>query len=509
VKPREIQIARPDWGIAFPRPTVEAGGLPLKVLALPDELLVPLQQQAGRVATPLVSVGDQVTRYQPIATGLENGLQSRIHAPTSGKVTAIELHAAPGLTEVLCVRIESDHQDRIWEPDAARLAAADASADELRSAIAAAGIVGLGGALFPTSVKLDPDKQIATLILNGVECEPRINCDDALIQKRPDAILQGAQIMLKILRADNCVVALKSDAEPALRAMRNALRNLDDDRFELALVPPVYPAGGESQLVQLLSGTEVPSGGLPWDAGFLCQNVATAAAIADCINNGVPLTTRIVTVTGSGVKEPVNIEARIGTSLSELINFAGGYAAEAVQLCMGGPMMGIALESDRLPVTKACNCIYVQSVETLTRPATELPCIRCGDCADVCPVNLAPQMMLAAERTSDFERLGQLGLKDCIECGCCDYVCPSNIPLTHKFASTKRAQRQLEFERQRARKAEQRFSARETREERRKMRINQELDAQTTELDSAAADSKAALQELLARVNKRGREDQK
>ena len=498
----EIQIAQPTWGIAFPRPAVDAGGLPLRVMPLPDRLVVALQQNPGIAAKALVKVGALVARGEPIGITAENAFAGHIHAPSSGKVVAVESQPVPGLPAALCVHIEVDHEDRLWEKLQPRIDLASASTTDLRTAIASAGIVGLGGALFPASIKLDPDRQVNSLILNGVECEPRINCDDALIQHRPDEVLLGAQIMMQILGAQECLVALKADAKPALDAMRTALEKLGDKRMRLALLPPVYPAGGEAQLIQLLSDVEIPAGGLPWETGHVCQNVATAAAVARFISTGEPPSTRIVTLTGSGLRTPVNVETRIGTSISDLVEFAGGYASQAVQLSMGGPMMGLAVANDSLPVTKACNCIYIQAEESLVTQPTELPCIRCGDCAVVCPVMLSPQLLLSAQRISDFDRLSELGLDACVECGCCDYVCPSHIPLTAGFTEAKQQQRDIAFERRRAEKAELRFAARSARQHTRESAAQQALDAQTAAIDSDPVKNKNVLQELLARVNK-------
>jgi electron transport complex protein RnfC len=498
----ELVLAKPGWGISFPRPTATAGGLPLHSMPVPEELIVSLHQNIGAAATALVKPGATVLKGEPIGAIPENGLGARVHAPTSGLVTAITPGAVPGQADAMCVHIRSDHQERSWPGYTAQADPLALPAKQLHTAVVEAGIVGLGGAQFPAGNKLDAGG-IKTLILNGVECEPRINCDDALMRYRAGEILLGAQIMLRILGADDCIVAVKSDTLTAIEQLRAALQELGDSRFRLALVPPVYPAGGEAQLVQLLTGREIPAGGLPKDIGMLCQNVGTAAAIARFLTRGEPLISRIVTVTGSGITSPVNIEARIGTPLNKLIEFAGGYTSTATQLIMGGPMMGAGLSSDDLPVTKACNCIYVQALPA-TPPPLEMPCIRCTDCATVCPVALTPQLLLQAKRTDDFTKLEQLGLSDCIECGCCDYVCPSHIPLTSNFIAAKQTQQNIAFENQRAIKAEARFNARAERLQIRDEERQQELDGQIANIDRVAAnegESKDALRRLLQRVD--------
>jgi electron transport complex protein RnfC len=509
-----IRVAKPRWGLTFDQPGTVSEGLPLHLMPVPDELIVPLHQHAGLAALPLVSAGDSVLKGEPIGMASATGLGTRIHAPTSGTVTAVGPHLVPGRGESLCVHIRADQQDRRWAGYQPVAEPARESTPWLRQAIAEAGIVGLGGAAFPANIKLNPGIGIETLLLNGVECEPGIDCDNALMQNRAAHILLGAQIMLRILETDSCIIAVKSNASAAIASMQNAMRQLGDDRLRLALVPPVYPAGSEAQLVKLVTGREIPAGGLPWDAGIVCQNVATAAAMARFFTLGEPLISRIVTVTGTAIAAPANIEARLGTSIGDLLEFAGGYApvcdaSTAVQLSMGGPMMGTTLPADTLPLTKACNCILAEIPADLAQPAAELPCIRCGDCATVCPVDLTPQMLLQARRMNDFEKLQQLGLSDCIECGCCDYVCPSHIELTATFVRAKQTLWEIGFERRRARKAEARFKARSARLEQNRQQLEQELNNQIETLDATGGNTAKALQELLERTGQRGGGTQK
>lgn len=482
-------ITRPiTWGIRFPRPAAAAGGLRLVTAPVPDQLVVPLNQSIGFPAEPLVAVGERVRKGQPIGAFEGSAPAAPVHAPTSGTVTAIETRPATGRGMALCIEMEADSLDESWSgyqriPDPLRL-----PANKLRDAVTEAGIVGLGGAMFPARIKLNPGLGVTTLILNGVECEPRIACDDALMLSVPERILLGAQIMLRILEADECLIAIKENAAASER-MQAAIEQLKDDRFRIAPVPAIYPTGGEEQLIHLLTGVEVPHGGLPWDTGIICQNVATAAAVAHFFTAGEPLISRIVTVNGSGVQQPVNVNTRIGTPIHQLIEIAGGYTQDAHKLIMGGPMMGIALPDDALPVTKACNSIYVASRDELPDPAPEMPCIRCGDCAAVCPVQLMPQLLLQAQRINDYDRLTTLGLPDCIECGCCDFVCPSRIPLTSRFRGAKQTLWDIGFEKRRARSALVRFDAR-----------NARLGQEVSSLQEPPGDSKAALAELLKRT---------
>ena len=497
--------AQPRWGIPFPRPAAASGALNVLEAPLPERLVIPIHQHAGHPTEICVSVGDRVLKGQPLTTA-GAAPSAIVHASSSGVVTEISSGPVTAGADGLRIVIETDGQDAPWssygERDPGSL-----SADELRRAVTEAGVVGLGGALFPTDLKLTPGCHIHTLILNGVECEPRISCDDALMRDNPQRVLLGAELMLRALGAERCLVAVK-EATPACTAMQSAVDALGNDTIRAVPVPAVYPAGGEDQLIELLLQAEVPAGGLPRDTGAVCQNVGTAAAFARFVTTGEPLIDRIVSISGKGVQQPANVRARIGTPISDLIRCAGGYTDQAARLIMGGPMMGIALPDDALPITKGTNSLYVAAIDELATPGPEMPCIRCGECATVCPVNLTPQLMLAALPQDDFERLGQLGLPDCVECGCCDFVCPSHIPLTRRFVAAKNTLRNIEFEQQRAELADQRYSARTERLEKWEAEAAAELDAQTEELADSPENARDALAELLKRTAQKQRGDE-
>ncbi len=430
------QPRRPDWGIhgtTFKNLSKQA---PIRIAPLPAQATLCLQQ-GPFTATPVVAPGERVLTGQPIAVDTGG---TRIHASVTGRVTAVGLHPVPGPqpTRAPCVVIQREG-DEEWhdscEPvaDPSRLAPA-----EVCRRLAAAGIVGLGGALYPTARKLAPGVPIRALLVNGVECEPWITCDEVLLRERAASVIAGARIAMHALGAAHAVIAVEGDMPEARVAVHDALQAAGDSGIGLAVVTAKYPAGGERQLVQLLTGEEVPAGGLPRDLGYVVQNAGTLAAIATLFRSGEPLVARIVTVTGNGVAAPGNFEVRIGTPLRQLVDLAGGYRYPPTRLLMGGPMMGWALPDDDLAVTKATNCLVAATAAELAPPRPEMPCIRCGECVQACPARLLPHEMHAALRRGDHATLAALALDACIECGCCDYVCPSAIPLTARFVAAKR-----------------------------------------------------------------------
>ncbi|MGI9308944.1 MAG: electron transport complex subunit RsxC, partial [Gammaproteobacteria bacterium] len=434
-------------------------------------------------------------------------LGTPVHAPTSGRVSAVgvaPVHGGHGEVLLPCVHIEADGHDAIapdrpQRPDISSLSPAD-----IRHGLLEGGICGLGGAMFPAATKLNPITEIDTLIINGAECEPFINCDDALIQSRPQSILQGAQLMMRALQhTDHCIVAIKRDMRAAIETMDAAIKELADDRFILRPVPDAYPVGGERQLIQLLCKREVPSGGLPWDAGAVVQNMGTAAAVSDYLHRGEPLISRMVSVTGAGVREPCNIVARIGTSISDLVEAAGGYTDQAEQLCAGGPMMGAPLSTDQLPIGKNTNCILVSNSTELGTPPPEMPCIQCSLCHEACPAGLMPQQLFAAARHSNLDLLKKHALTDCIECGCCDFVCPSGLPLTPSFVRAKSELWADSFKRQRAEHARKLFNQRNVRLQRKRIARQKTLDSQLEGVDSADETSADALDALKRRIDQR------
>lgn len=430
----------------------------------PDTLVLPLNQQgassspAGEGASssptgdsnaellPCVQVGAALRMGQVIAQSNSN-LGACLHAPVSGTVVAIEMRPTPqhATQLALSIVIANDHLDTRDDSLQPRGDWQTLEPLLLCEHLARGGIVGLGGAVFPTATKLAAHAQypIEYLLINGVECEPYISCDDRLMRERAEQILQGAQILMHAAQAKYCKIAIEADKPEALAIMRAATQQLADTRIDVQAVATAYPSGDEGQLITRLLGKEVPRGGLPAQIGVVMQNVATAYACAQWILQGQPLISRIVTVTGPGIPQPANLEVRLGTRMNDLISACGGYLSNSNvdTLIMGGAMMGRALSNDQLPIVKASNCLIVAPHAALKPATVELPCIRCGECAQACPVSLLPQQLLVYARNDNRVALQELGLFDCIECGCCDYVCPSNITLAARFRIAKHISR--------------------------------------------------------------------
>ena len=427
-------------GILLPANKTASTATPIRHGFVPRRLVLALHQHRGAPAEAIVAVGQRVRKGQLIATAAASGPSAAVHASSSGTVRAIEerpVLAGNGVQSSPCIVIEPDGRDE--SVPASELPEWPHTTEAQRAAIRAGGIVGLGGAVYPTADKLATPVPCKTVIVNGAECEPYISCDDMLMRESPAEIVAGALLLTEVLGAPRCIIAIERDKPQAMEAIERAARALEDPRLKLAEVPTIYPAGGERQLVELLTGEEVPSGRYPGEFGYVCQNVGTAYALQRLRAAHEPLTSRIVTITGSGVRAPQNVAVPIGTPIAELIELCGGYTDDVVRLIAGGSMMGYALPDDDVPTTKATNCIIAATPVEVRIDPHEWPCIRCGDCALVCPSRLLPQDLLVAATTSDLGALATLGLQDCIECGCCDVICPSQIMLTERFRIAKRA----------------------------------------------------------------------
>ncbi len=484
-------------GLRLPHHKAESTENPIYDIPIPQQLVLPISQHVGEPAQPIVGIGECVLKGQLIADP-EGSVGAPVHASSSGKIVAIEpwpVSRRHGETAP-CIVIETDGEDRAIERADTPPSYDTLPRDVLAQMILQGGIVGLGGAVFPTAQKLLQANtcEIDYLLLNGVECEPYISCDDVLMRERAREVVGGAQMLMHALDLDISYIVVESDKPQALKALGAALGEIGDERIVLKQVPTIYPSGGEDQLVQLVTKREVPSGGLPTDAGCLVQNVGTAVAVYDWIENHEPLISRVTTVTGNGVARPMNVRARIGTTVADVVNFTGGYTEHAKQLIVGGPMCGRSVTTDRVPIVKESNCILV--ISETPDPGPEMPCIRCGECAEVCPVRLLPQQLYWYACADDEKKLRTFGLTDCIECGCCDLVCPSHIPLTANFRVAKGRIQECADEKARAERAKRRFEARNERIERDKRERDAELARQKSEAKKAGP---AAIAEILKR----------
>lgn len=451
---------------------------PIARLALPPQLVIPLHQHIGGTPRPLVSVGDTVLRGQRIGAA-DGNVSSAVHAPTSGHVVAIEPRPMPhasGLSSPAVV-IEPDGRDEAIEREPFDWHAA--APGEIRDFLRDAGVVGLGGAVFPSHLKLNPGKSghTDTLVINGAECEPFITCDDMLMRAEPENILRGALIMQRMLAAKQVLVALEDNKPEAAAALKAAAQSLGHASLEVVVVPTRYPAGGAKQLIRVLTGIEVPHGSRSTDYGVQCFNVATALAVWRALEHGEPLTRRIVTVTGN-VERPRNFDVAIGTPISHLFA-AAGLKPDTDKLIMGGPMMGIPLPNIDAPVVKATNCLLASSPTLFAPPEPELPCIRCGECARACPADLQPFELYWHSRARNFGRAQEYKLFDCIECGCCAYVCPSHIPLVDYYRYAKCEIWARERDKDAADSARERFEFRNWRADREKEEKAAKLAART------------------------------
>ncbi|WP_404363469.1 electron transport complex subunit RsxC [Marinobacter sp.] len=459
---------------------------PLQQSSLPDRLVIPLQQHIGSPAETRVEPGDRVLKGDVIADAIGT-MGVPVHAPTSGTIEAIEKAAVPHPSGLLdwCISLVPDGQDT-W---GTRKALADYHQHERQDIlihIRDSGIVGLGGAGFPTSIKLRPPEQdkVDILILNGAECEPYITADDTLMRTKADQVISGMEIMAWILEPERCVIGIEDNKPEAIQALKQAA---GQTRIEVVVIPTRYPSGGEKQLIQILTGREVPHGGIPADTGVMCQNVGTAVAVARAVHLGEPLISRITTVTGQAIREPANYEVLLGTPVSHLLAQAGLEPDRLERLILGGPMMGYTLQTDQVPVIKTTNCLIAAAHGELGQQPPEQPCIRCGACSEACPMELLPQQLFWHARAEEFDKAEHLNLFDCIECGVCSYVCPSSIPLVQYYRFAKGEIRTHRIETLKSDQARQRFEARQARLEREQA----EKEARRQERARAAAEAQA------------------
>jgi electron transport complex protein RnfC len=414
-----------------------SNGQPIELLPLPPLLHVPLQQHIGSPAAPAVRRGQRVAKGELIAHS-QGAISAPVHAPTSGRIMGIgsyHAHHASGLS-VPTITLQPDGEDRWLEgtegvPDPFSL-----DPEEIAARVSAAGIVGLGGATFPSAVKLNLRKKyrLHTLAINGAECEPYLTCDDRLMRERPGQVLDGVRIMAHALGVSRILIAIEGNKPEALGAMATAVAVLGASGAGISVVslPMRYPMGSEKHLVQTLTGRETPARGLTADIGVVVHNPATAFAVHEALRLGHPLVSRVVTVSGAAIARPRNLRVPLGTPVQLLIDQCGGFEEEPARLVSGGPMMGQPLPSTRVPMVKGSNGILALTAAE-TRGREPSPCIRCASCVSACPCGLLPLEMASHTRAGDLEGAVRLGLMDCIGCGSCAYVCPAHIPLVQYF----------------------------------------------------------------------------
>ncbi len=402
----------------------------IEKLLPPDSVVIPLQQHLGAPSEAIVEVGDTVKIGDKV--GEAKGFVSvPCHAPVSGTVKAIEerLHPLGGKSKA--VVIENDGQENYgadFEVDTHYL---DLSAEHMRERICNAGLVGMGGAAFPTHVKLSPpaEKPIDTFILNGAECEPYLTSDHRLMLEHAEEILAGVQIIVKILGCKNCYIGIEKNKPDAIEVMKKAVKS-GGYSYSVLGFNVKYPQGAEKQLIKATVNREVPRSGLPMDVGCLVQNVGTAKAVYEAVSSQRPFIERVVTVSGSGIKNPKNLLVRLGTSLARLFEHCGGTTDSVGKIIMGGPMMGISQFSEEVPVIKGTSGIVLLSKRE-SRLAKPNNCIACARCVDSCPMGLMPTHIANFITHERFLEAKDYGVLDCIECGCCAYICPAKLPLVH------------------------------------------------------------------------------
>lgn len=399
------------------------------------KVYIPMLQHIGAVCQPLVAVGDYVLVGQKIGESTAF-IQAPVHSSVSGSVCAIENHLHPGGQSVLSIVIENDGLYRESEDIKPRGSISNLTPEQIVSAVKEAGIVGMGGAGFPTFVKLSPpkDKKIDTVLINGAECEPYLTSDYRVMKENPDDVIEGLRFIMKAVGASNGIICIEDNKKDVIELMCQKARG--HFGIEVKSLKTKYPQGSEKQLIEVVTKRQVPSGKLPADVGIIVDNIDTAAAIYRSITTGMPLISRVVTVSGGAIKNCCNYRVRIGTLYSEIIDAAGGFKEECVKVLSGGPMMGIAQYSLDVPVIKTSSAILCFTQKEVS-VYDEYSCIRCGKCASVCPMRLLPMQINANVVHGNLENAEKLGVTDCIECGSCSYICPSKRYLVQSFRQAK------------------------------------------------------------------------
>lgn len=422
-------------GIHPPEKKELAKDSPIRETNVPKRVIIPLSQHSGAPGKPIVSAGQEVKKGELIGEPV-GFVSASIHSSVSGKVAAVAEFQGVNGKKATCVVIESDGREE-WaglkdNPDYMSL-----SSEELREKIKDAGIVGLGGAAFPTSVKLSPpqEKPIDTVIINGAECEPYLTSDYRLMVEKPREIIEGLKIIMKVLGAEKGFIGIEDNKPEAVEKMREAAAN--ELNIDVCIAEVKYPQGAEKMLIKAVTDREVPPKRLPMDVNVVVQNVGTAFAVYEAARFEKPLIERVITVTGEGINNPSNLMARIGTPVSDLIDECGGFKGNIKKVISGGPMMGIALGSLDMPVIKGTSGIIAMPEEEVVHVDDYNPCIRCGRCIDACPMGLMPNMLSVLSEKSRYDDTREYNVFDCFECGSCTFVCPSKRPIVQQIKLAK------------------------------------------------------------------------
>lgn len=494
---------------------------PIESLALSKTLRLPLKQHAGMQSLPKVSVSETVAQGQLIAECSE-GVSANIHAPAHGRINKIELMQAghPSGLPVPVIEILVDEARKVQDFSLAPIPDwQQANVEDLISQVKQAGIVGLGGATFPTEIKLR--NQADTLIINAMECEPYITCDDRMLQELADEVIEGARICAHIIGANKIIFATEDNKTNAIKSLATSLEQLEQNEqltpsINIVVAPTKYPSGGEKQTIELVIGKQLPNGELPSSLGLLVQNVATVRAIYKAVTEGETLTERLVTITGDAVNKPGNYWLPFGTLLSDIAEHFEVNRQECKKAVLGGPMMGQSVANFETPVTKSTNCIIFNHEKSnekgwVIEAKQHQSCIRCSECQIACPADLLPQQLYWFSKSEQWESLEKQDLFDCIECGACAYVCPSEIPLVHYFRFGKSEINKIKASQVKSEKAKQRFDFREMRLARAKAeraeKHRKAAEARKQAASEKSEDSKenkqAAINEALARVKQK------
>ncbi len=488
-------------GIHPPENKQQSNKNPIAQASIPSEIVLPLKQHIGKPGDLLVKVGDIVKKGQGL-TQYTSTFMLPVHAPTSGVIKAIELRTTAhpsGLAET-CIVIEPDGEE-CWIEKTPIIDFTQKTPDELIEIIRQAGISGMGGAGFPTAKKIQSGlSRTDILIINAAECEPYITADDVLMRENAQEIIEGISIVEHILKPKLTIIGIEDNKPKAIEALQKAALNKD---IVIRVIPTKYPSGGEKQLIKILTNLEVPNGSIPADIGLMVQNVGSLQAIKRAVIDGEPLIRRVVTLTGNSFRTPKNVWALLGTPVQALLDEFGYQADKKLpRLIMGGPMMGFTLPHSNVPITKTSNCILAPRRKEIALQDHEMACIRCGQCAEVCPSSLLPQQLQWHAKAEEFDKCEELNLKDCIECGACAYVCPSEIPLVQYYRQAKAEIRTRKIDAEAAERAKLRFEEKKARMERDKAeRENRFKTAAVNRRQEMSADgSEDAIAAAIARV---------